>query len=55
MTWPLYRALLEHWKHEPPVALVAARYFQIPPRERVRIYSREEATAILTGAGFSFV
>lgn len=53
MTWPLFKATLKHWESEPPLQVLVARYFKIPPRERVRMYSREEAAAIFLQAGFT--
>jgi len=33
LTWLDVQAYLEHWKYDPPVQVLVARYCQIPPRE----------------------
>lgn len=33
MTWPEVQALVEHWKYEPPLPVMIARYFEIEERE----------------------
>lgn len=35
MTWPDLQALIEHWKYEPPVPWLLARYFEIDERDAI--------------------
>lgn len=51
LTWGDYKALCEHWRTEPPVQVMVARYLGVPKREAQREMSLAEVVADFAAMG----